>query len=171
MFKFKDLFDVLMSEGVLSEDNLTQLSRFVERWNVSQYSSVVETNLLTESRLLDLLSKSLSLKKMCSLSEATVCLQCIKDFPQPETEKNGFLILAESTTVRTFVCADPFVISDYFSKFKAVNPADGPSGTTGLVLSTRSEVQKKIRSSYGSYRLANFVEKQFDPDSVFKKQP
>ncbi len=165
MFKFKDLFDVLVHERVLSDDNLSQLSRFVERWSVSQYTSVIETNLLSESRLLDILAKSLSLKRMRSLKGSTTCLQCIKTFSKSEVEKNGFIILAESTLVKTFVCADPFVIPDYFKRFQGNDSGDSSIGTGQLALSTKSEIDRKIHASYGAYNLANMFESQFAGDS------
>ena len=113
MFKYKDLFDVLVSDGVLSVDNLSQLGRYVEKWSVSQYKSVVETNLLTESRLMDILAKSLSLTKKTSLRGSTACFQCIGKFTQDIAKENGFIVLAESTNIRRFVCADPFVVPDF----------------------------------------------------------
>jgi len=163
MFKFKDLFDVLVCEGVLSEDNLVQLGRFVERWNVSQYDAVVDTNLLTEARLLDILSKTLSLKRLRSLSGYTACLECVKTFPREQAERGGFIILAESTSVKRFVCADPFTIDASFSKFQENTASADGLAEVEIALSTKSEISKKVIVSYGSYTLANTIETQLDP--------
>jgi hypothetical protein len=142
LFKHKTLFDVLVSEGVLSVDNISQLGRYVEKWSVSQYKSVVETNLLSESRLMDILAKSLNLTKKASLRGSTACFQCIGKFTQEVAKDRGFIVLAEST-----------------------NMDQGTKISSELALSTRSEIQRKIQASYGAYALANTIESEFDTSS------
>lgn len=163
MFKHKTLFDVLVSEGVLSVDNISQLGRYVEKWSVSQYKSVVETNLLSESRLMDILAKSLNLTKKASLRGSTACFQCIGKFTQEVAKDRGFIVLAESTNVRRFVCADPFVVPDFLQECR--NMDQGTKISSELALSTRSEIQRKIQASYGAYALANTIESEFDTSS------
>lgn len=64
------VFEILEDSREIGSSALKAAAIFAEKWSVSQFDAILETNLVSESRLADLISSALNLTRVSGVSTA-----------------------------------------------------------------------------------------------------
>lgn len=76
-FDSKNLFKRLFELQFLSETNIRLVSDFASKWNLSPYDAIVETKVLSETKLADFLAEDAEFKRLRKMPKTD---QSIKEF-------------------------------------------------------------------------------------------
>lgn len=72
------IFEILKSRGVLSISTQRVIRGFMERWKVDGFRACIETNIVEESKMADILSDFLKLQRVRRLPAKQVALETFK---------------------------------------------------------------------------------------------
>lgn len=103
------LMSLLIRSNLITETNAQLIHQFKSNWNLSTYDAVVETHLLTERQLSDVLADGLLLTRCYAISENDICPDAYDqiDFRTARAESIFPLGTNEVTRKLAIVVADP----------------------------------------------------------------
>jgi type IV pilus assembly protein PilB len=75
------VFEILRARGVLSGSSLRVLQNFMNQWKIDQFRACLETNIIQESKMADILSDFLKLERVQGLVAKVVRDEALKLVP------------------------------------------------------------------------------------------
>ena len=104
-----NIFNVLLDAGDLSEENIKSLEKYMSKWKVSSYQSILMTNLLSEHRLADRLAGILKVQRIYNVESQDFGAQAFGYLSYREAKDLEVLPLglSESKDFFTVVLVDP----------------------------------------------------------------
>jgi hypothetical protein len=140
-----NLLDILKRRGVLSPHMLKSIQLFVQKWDCTVHHAVVETHLVDESRLADILGEELQIPRYTRLRSFSIDQTPMKHLPYLLAMKHFVLPLeiAPDVNVIKVAIADPTDENALSEVRKALEPWKVEIG-----VAERSEIESAIQRLY-----------------------
>ena len=99
------LVAILVTKGLLNKDLIESVQLYMDKWKVSSYTTLLETNMISESNLADCLAELLKVERIFSIDQDDIGEQAFE-----------FLSYRDSHTWATF----PLGVQDLASEYQVV---------------------------------------------------
>jgi len=155
IYKDSRILDILSEIKAISDDSLTLVRNFQEKWNLDDYDAVIESNVVSPEDLKNIVAKELRLQSIDSIGTICTSEECLKLINFQMALKWYVLPIGTTDTGRKKTLK--LVISDPTSNELKEEIKKETGCLLDLVVGTRSEIHQAIFTDYPVEQQMPFV--------------